>query len=74
MPAGNEEHSMNKLIDDLFLAHPRCAGQGYFEHLGFAWSVAATLASGAVAAFLHGLLPFLLQTTAGDAARSRCGL
>ena len=32
------------LIDRLFLAHPRSAGQGYFEHMRFAWSFAATLA------------------------------
>ena len=38
------------LIDRLFLAHPRSAGQGYFEHMRFAWSFAATMAVGTVAA------------------------
>jgi hypothetical protein len=58
------------LIDRLFLAHPRSAGQGYFEHLRFAWSFAATLAVGAVAALLHGLFPFVCQTAAGDRVRA----
>jgi hypothetical protein len=49
------------LIDRLFLAHPRSAGQGYFEHLRFAWSFAATL---------HGLFPFVCQTAAGDRVRA----
>ena len=61
---------MTSLVDRLFLAHPRSAGQGYLEHLRFAWSVAATLACGAVAAFLHGMFPFVLQTTAGDRIRA----
>lgn len=57
------------LIDRLFLAHPRSAGQGYFEHMLFAWSFGATMAIGAVAALVHGLLPFLCQTAAGDRVR-----
>lgn len=57
------------IIDRLFLAHPRSAGQGYFEHMRFAWSFAATLAVGTVAALLHGLFPFLCQTAAGDRVR-----
>jgi uncharacterized protein DUF6356 len=56
------------LIDRLFLAHPRSAGQGYFEHMRFAWSFAATLAT--VAALIHGLFPFVCQTAAGDRVRS----
>jgi hypothetical protein len=58
------------LIDRLFLAHPRSAGQCYLEHLRFAWSFAATLALGAVAALLHGLFPFVCQTAAGDRVRA----
>ena len=58
------------LIDRLFLAHPRSAEQGYFEHMRFAWSFAATLAVGTVAALLHGLFPFVCQTAAGDRVRA----
>lgn len=56
-------------IDRLFLAHPRSAGQGYFEHMRFAWSFGATMAVGTVAALVHGLFPFLCQTAAGDRVR-----
>ena len=58
------------LIDRLFLAHPRSAGQGYLEHMRFAWSFAATMAVGTVAALVHGLLPFVCQTAAGDRVRA----
>ena len=58
------------LIDRLFLAHPRSAGQGYFEHMRFAWGFAATMAVGTIAALLHGLFPFLCQTAAGDRVRT----
>ena len=58
------------LIDRLFLAHPRSAGQGYFEHMRFAWSFAATMAVGTVAALVHGLFPFVCQTAAGDRVRT----
>jgi 3-oxoacyl-(acyl-carrier-protein) synthase len=58
------------LIDRLFLAHPRSAGQGYFGHLRFAWSFAATMAVGTLAALVHGLLPFVCQTAAGDRVRT----
>ena len=58
------------LIDRLFLAHPRSAGQGYFEHMRFAWSFAATLAVATVAALVHGLFPFVCQTAAGDRVRA----
>jgi Family of unknown function (DUF6356) len=57
------------LIDRLFLAHPRSAGQGYLEHMRFAWSFGLTMAVGSVAALLHGLFPFLCQTAAGDRVR-----
>jgi len=58
------------MIDRLFLAHPRSAGQGYFEHMRFAWSFAVTLAVAAAAALVHGLFPFVCQTAAGDRVRS----
>ena len=61
---------MTSLVDRLFLSHPRSAGQGYFEHLWFAWRVAATMAGGSLAAFLHGVFPFTLQTSAGDRIRA----
>lgn len=50
--------------------HPRSAGQGYFEHLRFAWRVAAVLVISAAAAFVHGVLPFVFRSTAGDRIRA----
>ena len=61
---------MRETVDRLFFAHPRSAGQGYLEHLLFAWHVGAVLAGGALAAFLHGMFPWLLQTEAGDRIRA----
>lgn len=61
---------MNVIVDRLFLAHPRSAGQGYVQHLRFAWHVAGVMAGGALAALLHGVLPCILQTTAGDRIRT----
>ena len=58
------------LIDRLFLAHPRTAGQSYFEHMRFAWSFAATMAVGTLAALVHGLFPFVCRTAAGDRVRA----
>lgn len=58
-----------RIIDRLFLSHPRSAGQGYLQHLRFAWRFGAGLASGALAAFVHGLLPFVLKSHAGDRVR-----
>lgn len=55
---------MASLIDRYFLEHPRSAGQGYFQHLCFAWRFGSTLFGAACAAFLHGLLPNLHTSTA----------
>jgi len=61
---------VNETLDRLFFAHPRSAGQGYKEHLRFAWHVAAVMAGGALAALVHGVFPLFLQTTAGDRIRA----
>ena len=57
-------------IERLFLAHPRSAGQGYFEHMLFAHRFGGRMFLGAVAAFVHGLLPLLHKTTASDTVRA----
>jgi len=61
---------MTGLIDRIFLEHPRSAGQRYFEHMGFAHRFGGRMLVGALAAFLHGLLPRLCQTTASDTVRA----
>ena len=60
---------MSSVIDRLFLSHPRAAGQGYFEHMRFAWRFAASLFGAAFAAFVHGALPSVLCTSASQTIR-----
>ena len=60
-------------IDRFFLAHPRSANQGYFEHMKFAWSFAFTLFKAAGAAFIHGLLPCVFCTSASATIRQLNG-
>jgi hypothetical protein len=57
------------IIDGLFLAHPRSAGQGYFEHMRFAWRFGARMLGGACAAFAHGIVPCLCTDTASRRVR-----
>ena len=42
-----------------FTRHPHEVGESYFEHMGVAFGVGLKLAGGAIACFVHGLLPFL---------------
>lgn len=57
------------LIDRYFLEHPRSANQGYFEHMKFAWRFAFTLLRASTAAFVHGVLPGVLCTSASTTIR-----
>jgi hypothetical protein len=52
-----------------FTAHPREVGETYFEHGLFACRYGAKMALGGLAAFLHGLMPFLFQTTGSRITR-----
>jgi len=49
-----------------FTAHPNAAGQGYWQHCGFALVVAGRAFAIALIAALHALFPFLMPATAGD--------
>lgn len=49
-----------------FTEHPNSAGQGYWQHFGFAMSVAGRAAVAALFAALHALFPFLWPAAAGD--------
>ena len=49
---------------DFMTRHPRSVGESYGEHLLAAWSFAAGLMLAALACFVHGLLPFLCQSSA----------
>ena len=46
-----------------FTRHPREVGETYFEHMGIAARVGATMAVGAFACFVHALFPFLFVRT-----------
>ena len=52
-----------------FTAHPREVGETYLEHGLFACRYGARMTLGGVAAFLHGLFPFLFKTTGSRITR-----
>ena len=52
-----------------FTAHPREVGETYLEHGIFACRYGAKMALGGIAAFLHGLFPFLFQATGSRITR-----
>jgi hypothetical protein len=63
----SEERAL--MIRRLFLAHPRQAGESYFQHQRVALSFALPLFGAGLAALLHAVIPGLCETTAGDAIR-----
>ena len=52
-----------------FSAHPRDVGESYLEHGLFACRYGAKMIVGGIAAFVHGLLPFLFQSTGSRITR-----
>ena len=52
-----------------FTAHPREVGETYLEHGLFACRYGAKMTLGGVAAFVHGLFPFLFKTTGSRVTR-----
>ena len=52
-----------------FTAHPRSVGETYLQHGLFACRYGAKMTAGGIAAFLHGILPFLFQTTGSRITR-----
>ena len=52
-----------------FTAHPREVGETYFEHGFFACRYGAKMTLGGIAAFIHGLFPFLFQKTGSRITR-----
>ena len=55
------------MMQRLFLAHPHKVGEGYFEHMLFAFTFSGRLAKAAGAALLHAFVPALCETTASQA-------
>ena len=52
-----------------FTAHPHSVGETYLGHGVFACRYGAKMAAGGIAALLHGILPFLFQTTGSRITR-----
>jgi len=52
-----------------FTAHPQEVGESYLEHGAFACRYGAKMTLGGIAAFIHGLVPFLFKTTGSRITR-----
>jgi hypothetical protein len=52
-----------------FTTHPRDVGETYVEHAAFACRYGVKMTLGGIAACVHGLLPFLFQTTGSRITR-----
>jgi len=57
-------------IRRLFTEHPATVGETYFQHLCAASGFAFRMLLGAIACFLHALLPFAFQHTGSDCIES----
>ncbi len=53
----------------LLTEHPNSVDESYLEHMQFAMGFAATLAAVAFCAFVHAILPFCFEKTAGRLVR-----
>lgn len=53
-------------LQRIFLAHPHAAGETYWQHMAFAFRFSARLMRASLAAFVHGVVPELCETTASS--------
>jgi hypothetical protein len=54
----------------LFTEHPASVGETYLQHLGAASGFAVRMLGGAIACFLHALLPFAFRHTGSNCISS----
>lgn len=54
------------MLKRMFHDHPAKVGESYFEHMIFAFGFSARLFRAALAAFVHGVVPALHETTASS--------
>ena len=54
-------------VSKLFMAHPAAVGESYFEHMTFALRFSGRLFRAGFAAFAHGFVPAVCETTASEA-------
>ena len=52
------------MLHKLFLEHPQTVGETYREHQRQAFSFGSAMLLGAIACFLHGLVPAMFRCTA----------
>ena len=52
-----------------FTAHPNSVGETYLEHGSFACRYGAKMTMGGLAALVHGVFPFLFETTGSRITR-----
>lgn len=65
----SDKPSTLKRLLCFFTEHPREAGETYFQHLCFAFKMAAKLIGSGLALGAHGLFPFLFVHTASKTIR-----
>ena len=56
-------------MENPFTAHPHAVGESYFEHGAFACRYGAKMTVGGLAAFVHGIFPFLFNATGSRITR-----
>ena len=54
-------------MSTLFTDHPQAVNESYFEHMAFALKFSGRLFRAALAAFAHGFVPGVCETTASSA-------
>lgn len=54
----------------MFTRHPATAGESYFQHAKFAFCCGVKLLILGVMAIVHGLLPFLFETSASEGIKN----
>lgn len=65
-PAAGYEIAMSRLLNRLFVEHPREVGEGYFQHMGAALGFSLRLARLSATALLHAVVPGVCKTTVSD--------
>jgi hypothetical protein len=58
------------MLKRFFLDHPRSIGETYFEHQRHAFRFASSLFGGAIACFIHGVVPAFFLTTGSETVRN----
>ena len=69
LPFEGESAAMRKL-SRLFVEHPETVGETYLQHLQQASGFALCMFSAGLACLIHGLFPFMFQSTGSDKIRN----